>query len=112
MKGTELPEMPSGAEWKIGGEAQVSWQVRNNHGGGYSYRLCPAAMPLTEECFQANHLEFVADKAGLQFADGSIEMIQPVHVSLAPSLCVRARVGFSSLVSTGVGSSSAKLIQP
>jgi len=81
MKGTELAETPSTAEWKIGGEAQVAWQVRNNHGGGYSYRLCPAAMPLTEECFQANHLEFVADKAGLQFEDGSTEMIQPVHVS-------------------------------
>ena len=38
-------------------------------------------MPLTEECFQANHLEFVADKSGLQFADGTTEMIQPVHVS-------------------------------
>jgi hypothetical protein len=80
MKGTELAETPSTAEWKIGGEAQVAWQVRNNHGGGYSYRLCPAAMPLTEECFQANNLEFVADKAGLQFEDGSTEMIQPVHV--------------------------------
>ena len=71
-------------------------------------------MPLTEECFQANHLEFVADKAGLQFADGSVEMIQPVHVSLTPSLCVcaRARVSFSSRVSVGAEASLVKLIQP
>jgi hypothetical protein len=81
MKGTSLAEAPTGTEWKIGGEAEVSWQVRNNHGGGYSYRLCPASMPLTEECFQAHHLEFAPEKAGLLFADGSTEMIQPVHVS-------------------------------
>ena len=43
MKGTELAEAPTGTEWKIGGEAQVSWQVRNNHGGGYSYRYARPA---------------------------------------------------------------------
>ena len=69
MKGTDLPELPTGVKWKIGGEAEVSWQVRNNHGGGeplllfspssfvtalpllflgYAYRLCPASEPLTE----------------------------------------------------------------
>ena len=37
MKGTDLPELPTGVEWKIGGEAEVSWQVRNNHGGGESH---------------------------------------------------------------------------
>ena len=41
MRGTDLPEMPTGTVWKIGGEAPVSWNVRNNHGGGYS------ASPLT-----------------------------------------------------------------
>ena len=43
MKGTELAEAPTGTEWKIGGEAQVSWQVRHNHGGGYSYRYAGPA---------------------------------------------------------------------
>ena len=50
-------------------------------GGGYAYRLCPASMPLTEECFKAHHLDFVPEKAGLLFEDGSVEMIQPVHVN-------------------------------
>ena len=90
-KGTSLPHVETGAEWKIGGEVearlqpaslsvdcalplhlslrsnlpprrlcvQVAWQVRNNHGGGYAYRLCPANMPLTEECFQAHHLDML-----------------------------------------------------
>lgn len=34
QKGTTLPPIPTGIEWKIGGEAEVQWQVRNNHGGG------------------------------------------------------------------------------
>lgn len=38
MKGTDLPELPTGVEWKIGGEAEVSWNIDFNHGGGYSYR--------------------------------------------------------------------------
>jgi hypothetical protein len=33
MSGTQLPALPTGVEWKIGGEAEVQWQVRNNHGG-------------------------------------------------------------------------------
>ena len=46
-KGTSLPEFPTGLEWQIGGEAEVQWQVRNNHGGGCEYLngkllLCPA----------------------------------------------------------------------
>ena len=39
MKGTDLPKMPLGIKWTIGGSAEVTWQVRNNHGGGYQYRL-------------------------------------------------------------------------
>ena len=42
MKGTDLPELPesfySPVAWTIGLEAEVTWQIRNNHGGGYSYR--------------------------------------------------------------------------
>jgi hypothetical protein len=49
--------MDTGVVWEIGGTAEVSWQVENNHGGGYSYRLCAvqdgnASEWLTEECFQ------------------------------------------------------------
>ena len=41
--------------YKRGGTAVVSWTIRNNHGGGYSYRLCPTPSnfsDLTEACFQ------------------------------------------------------------
>lgn len=79
--GTTLPELPSGVKWKIGGEGEVSWQVRNNHGGGYSYRLCPASEKLTEACFKAHQLDFVPEKAGLLFEDGSRMSIKPVHVA-------------------------------
>ena len=60
MNGTALPRMDTGVVWQLGGEAQVTWQVLNNHGGGYSYRLCPAAEPLTEACFRALSPPFLA----------------------------------------------------
>ena len=71
MKGTDLPPMPTGTVWKIGGDAIVSWNVRNNHGGGYQYRLCPASEPLTEACFQKMPLEFHQDKQAIVFPNGS-----------------------------------------
>eukprot|EP00658_Telonema_sp_P-2_P000560 TRINITY_DN10210_c0_g1_i2.p1 TRINITY_DN10210_c0_g1~~TRINITY_DN10210_c0_g1_i2.p1 ORF type:complete len:147 (+),score=21.48 TRINITY_DN10210_c0_g1_i2:405-845(+) len=81
MKGSDLPAMPTGTEWKIGGIAEVTWQVRNNHGGGYQYRLCPAEEPLTESCFQKHPLEFVQDKQAIVFPNGSRLLVQhPVFV--------------------------------
>jgi len=71
MKGTELKPMDTGTVWTIGGEVEVSWQVRNNHGGGYSYRLCPADEDLTEACFQQTPLQFNRDKSFLVFANGT-----------------------------------------
>jgi len=82
MTGTQLPERPTGVQWQIGGEATVSWRVRNNHGGGYQYRLCPASEELSEECFQRHPLDFVPEKAGFLFEDGSYELIEPVHVNV------------------------------
>eukprot|EP00039_Didymoeca_costata_P006387 m.89761 g.89761 ORF g.89761 m.89761 type:complete len:384 (+) comp13238_c0_seq2:20-1171(+) len=81
MKGSELPEMPTGTVWKAGGEAEVVWQIRFNHGGGYSYRLCPADKKLTEECFQSNHLEFVLGKQALLFSNGTRLPITGVFVN-------------------------------
>ena len=57
--GTSLPPMDTGVSWHIGKTAEVTWQVLNNHGGGYSYRLCPFEAKLTEECFQKAPLDFV-----------------------------------------------------
>ena len=48
--------------------------MRNNHGGGYQYRLC--ALPpdggsdltrVTEECFQKTPLDFVRDEQAIVF---------------------------------------------
>jgi len=83
--GTTLPPLPTGTKWKIGGEANVSWQVRNNHGGGYSYRLCPASEPLTEECFQKYPLDMIPEKASLLFPDGGRLSIDPVIVTKGTS---------------------------
>lgn len=79
--GSSLPAAPTGTVWKIGGEAEVSWQVRNNHGGGYAYRLCPAEEELTEACFQRHPLDMVPEKAQLQFTDGSRKSYAPVTVT-------------------------------
>jgi len=55
-------------------------QVRNNHGGGYAYRLCPAASPLTESCFQAHHLDFIRDQQALVLNNGSVVPIPGTFV--------------------------------
>jgi len=68
---TTLKPRQTGVTWKRGGVANVSWYIAFNHGGGYSYRLCPATSKLTEECFQANQLEFASDEHVVLFANGS-----------------------------------------
>jgi hypothetical protein len=59
-----------------GGTAEVVWQIRNNHGGGYAYRLCPLPegnfTDLTEECFQQHHLDFVQEEQAIVFPNGSL----------------------------------------
>ena len=60
---------------------QVSWQVRNNHGGGYSYRICPASEPLTEACFQSHPLDMIPEKSELQFNDGARISYKPMMVT-------------------------------
>lgn len=64
------PDMPV-TEWFAGFHHEVAWYVTVNHGGGYSYRLCP--MPeggiseLTEECFQQTPLDFVGDNQWVNY---------------------------------------------
>lgn len=69
--GTDLPPMPTGTVWQRGGTAEVAWNVRNNHGGGYQYRLCPRNETLSEACFQRHPLDFVEDKQAIVFPNGS-----------------------------------------
>eukprot|EP00039_Didymoeca_costata_P018358 m.333142 g.333142 ORF g.333142 m.333142 type:complete len:370 (+) comp17080_c0_seq1:62-1171(+) len=82
MYGTTLPKMPTGTVWKRGGQAEVVWSIRNNHGGGYQYRLCPVSEPLTEECFQKYPLDFVKDAQAVVFPNGStVSVKNPVFVT-------------------------------
>jgi len=81
MNGTSLPPMDLGVEWKIGGKATVTWQIENNHGGGYSYRLCPLDEPLTENCFKQTQLDFDEEEQGIVFPNGSVVPVAGVFVS-------------------------------
>ena len=51
-----------------------------NHGGGYSYRLCPASEPLTEDCFQRMPLEFVRTEQALLFPNGTRLPVRGIFV--------------------------------
>jgi len=64
-----LPKMAAQAVWKPGGVYEVSWTIEANHGGGYSYRLAPAAGPLNEEAFNKVPLRFVG-KQMLRWSGG------------------------------------------
>ena len=55
--GVNLPAAAR-AHWVRGSTAEVAMSVTANHGGGYTYRLCPAGSAQTEACFQANPLRF------------------------------------------------------
>jgi hypothetical protein len=81
MSGTELPSLETGTKWTIGGLGEVTWGVENNHGGGYSYRLCPADQPITEECFQSHQLDFDTGKQGIVFKNGSVMPVQGVFIT-------------------------------
>ena len=70
-KGSEvLPESPA-TYWKAGATAQVGWGLSAQHGGGYSFRLCPKDSAITEECFQSNTLSFTTKNTTIHFDDGS-----------------------------------------
>jgi len=85
QKGSEvLPEAPP-AYWKAGGTAQVGWGLSAQHGGGYSYRLCPKGSQVTEKCFQSNTLRFAAANSTIHFDDGSHADIEiPTTTYTAP----------------------------
>ena len=52
------------ASWLAGSVVEVGWAIAANHGGGYSYRLCPlGATALDEECFNRWPLQMVGRSA-------------------------------------------------
>mmetsp|Transcript_31562 Transcript_31562/g.87000 ORF Transcript_31562/g.87000 Transcript_31562/m.87000 type:complete len:412 (+) Transcript_31562:58-1293(+) len=58
-----LKPRPTGVEWAAGSEYEVAWTLQANHGGGYSYRLCPANRELNEDCFNEFPLTMVGKSA-------------------------------------------------
>jgi hypothetical protein len=54
-------------KWQKGSAVEVAHILYSNHAGGYSYRLCKQSNKMTEECFQAGHLDFVGDKHIIQW---------------------------------------------
>lgn len=65
--GTNLPKLLKTMVWVAGSTPEVGWAMAANHGGGYSYRLCPASSAITEECFQKTPLDFVGDTQWIQY---------------------------------------------
>jgi hypothetical protein len=57
-------------QWTAGSVETVKFNLHNNHGGGYSYRLCkkPAnPMDITEECFNKMPLNFVGNTSVIDY---------------------------------------------
>ncbi|CAE7916846.1 unnamed protein product, partial [Symbiodinium sp. KB8] len=66
--GKKLPEKEA-MIWPKGSSQEVAWAITANHGGGYSYRLCPKNSNITEECFQKHVLQFAGDKQWIQYGN-------------------------------------------
>jgi len=70
--GRDLPELTGvKTEWVRGSAQEVAFSIHANHGGGYSYRLCPKSSNVTEDCFQRHHLQFAGDQSWIQWRDDS-----------------------------------------
>ncbi len=67
LDGAKMKEGPK-TQWPQGSVQDVAFSITANHGGGYTYRLCPKSSALTEECFQKHILEYAeADTSWIQF---------------------------------------------
>mmetsp|Transcript_28797 Transcript_28797/g.92183 ORF Transcript_28797/g.92183 Transcript_28797/m.92183 type:complete len:440 (+) Transcript_28797:59-1378(+) len=66
-----LEPLPTKTVVRAGGTLETGFGVKVNHGGGYSFRLCPAGSPLTEACFQSHPLAFASPNHTVSFVDGS-----------------------------------------
>ena len=56
---------------RAGGVLEAGFGFEVNHGGGFSYRLCPADQQLDEACFAATPLAFATDTHTIEWVDGS-----------------------------------------
>jgi hypothetical protein len=73
-------------EWKRGAVVEVGFALTANHGGGYSYRLCPKNENVSEDCFQRHVLRFAGGKHRLQY--GALAFPSPVPHYEIPRLTV------------------------
>lgn len=64
-----FPPVPDAdqAVWPRGSVQEVASAMLANHGGGWSWRLCPTTNA-SEECFQANVLPFATEQQTLRYA--------------------------------------------
>lgn len=71
-QGQDAAKLPptNRTKWQRGALAEVSQAITANHGGGYAYRICPAANEPTEACFQAHHLAFAEGTHTVVMANG------------------------------------------
>eukprot|EP00928_Gymnodinium_smaydae_P017880 TRINITY_DN16827_c0_g4_i1.p1 TRINITY_DN16827_c0_g4~~TRINITY_DN16827_c0_g4_i1.p1 ORF type:complete len:388 (+),score=27.65 TRINITY_DN16827_c0_g4_i1:48-1211(+) len=75
-----LPQLPTGVVWAVGSVVEVAWGIRYNHGGGYSYRLCPVNEELTEECFRKIPLNFTG-MPSLRWNNGKELFYKPMYLT-------------------------------
>lgn len=83
-QGEDAITLPTGIPtvWKSGAVVEVAIGIWANHGGGYSYRLCPnVGAPVTEACFQETPLKFAGDVQWLHHVNGTRFEIPMVKVS-------------------------------
>jgi len=78
LDGRDLPPNPTKTTWRLGSTAEVASTLYINHGGGWSFRLCPKTESLTEACFQQRPLRFIGD-AKLRFTNGSEVSLQALR---------------------------------
>lgn len=80
IDGLKLPPVKNPAVWPKGSEQEVGFGLFANHGGGYSYRLCPLGGAVNESCFQAHPLRFAGTTHELRFDNTSYQYNQPVRL--------------------------------
>ena len=78
MDGKHLPKVGT-EEWKRGETVEVAWAIAANHGGSYSYRLCPADGDINEACFQGHQLDFVGDTSDILYGTRHTDHISASH---------------------------------
>ena len=86
MLGSKLPKLKDSPPpvWRAGSTVELSFALQANHGGGYSYRLCPESQPTTEACFQAHHLPFANKLSAFRW--GGINTEEPLEYFNATEL--------------------------